>query len=90
MIVLAQISDLHLDGGVRAAIRAERVMTYLNDLPVPVDAVLVTGDIADHGLADEYQEARKVLSSPVPVLVGQWVDRLGRAWMRPHRRFAAR
>src|SRR5215211_531629 len=64
MIVLAHVSDTHLDGGPRAADRATRVMSYLNGLPRPVDAVLVTGDIADHGLAAEYEEARKILSSP--------------------------
>jgi 3',5'-cyclic-AMP phosphodiesterase len=30
-------------------------MGYLADLPRPVDAVLVTGDIADHGAVAEYQ-----------------------------------
>ena len=48
-VLLAQISDLHLDGSERATRRAGRVMDYLRALPHPVDAVLVTGDIADHG-----------------------------------------
>jgi Icc protein len=39
-------------------------MSYLNDLPTPFDAVLVTGDIADHGLPAEYEQARTILSSP--------------------------
>jgi 3',5'-cyclic-AMP phosphodiesterase len=68
MIVFAQVSDLHLDGGEHSTERAERVMRYLNDLPVPLDAVLVTGDIADHGLPEEYEQASKLLSSPYPVL----------------------
>ncbi|WP_186763048.1 metallophosphoesterase [Lentzea tibetensis] len=68
MIVLAHLSDVHLDGGDRAADRAARTMAYLNDLHRPVDAVLVTGDIADHGLAEEYRQAAKILSSPHPVL----------------------
>ncbi|NDU71092.1 phosphodiesterase [Actinomadura sp. DSM 109109] len=67
MIVLAQLSDLHLDGGDGPAGRAARVMDRLNG--VAVDAVLVTGDIADHGEPDEYEQARKVLASPHPVLV---------------------
>lgn len=58
MIVLAHISDLHLDGGERNAERAARVMSYLNGFAQPVDALLVTGDIADHGLAAEYEEVR--------------------------------
>lgn len=64
MIVLAHLSDTHFDGSERNAERAARVLAYLNELPGPIDAVLVTGDIADHGLPAEYEEARKVLSSP--------------------------
>ena len=65
--VVAHVSDPHLDGGERNAERAARVMTYLNELPGPVDAVLITGDIADHGLAQEYEQARKLLTSPLPL-----------------------
>jgi Icc protein len=67
MIVLAHVSDTHLDCGPRNVERAARVMSYLNDLPGPVDAVVVTGDIADHGRPAEYDEARKILSSPLPL-----------------------
>lgn len=66
MIVLAQLSDTHLDGGDARAGRAARVMDRLNALPV--DAVLVTGDIADHGEPAEYEQARKVLASRHEVL----------------------
>jgi Icc protein len=62
MIVLAQLSDLHLDLGERAAERAARVLRYLNDLPGDLDAVLATGDLADHGLAAEYEQVAKMLS----------------------------
>ena len=61
MVILAQVSDFHFDGGWRSAARAERVMGYLATLPRPVDAVLVTGDVADHGAAAEYLVAREVL-----------------------------
>ncbi|MEU6817876.1 phosphodiesterase [Streptomyces sp. NPDC046860] len=67
-MLLAQISDLHLDGGERATRRAERVMDYLRALPRPVDAVLVTGDIADHGEEAEYEQAARILAAPFPVL----------------------
>jgi 3',5'-cyclic AMP phosphodiesterase CpdA len=53
MTPLAQISDLHLDGSERATRRAMRVMDCLRALPHPVDALLVTGDIADHGTEAE-------------------------------------
>lgn len=68
MIVLAQLSDIHLDLGERAEERAARVMGYLNDQPGDLDAVLVTGDLADHGLAAEYEQVAKILSSRHRVL----------------------
>lgn len=67
-LLLAQISDLHLDGTERATRRAVRVMDHLRALPRPVDAVLVTGDIADHGAEAEYEEAARILAAPFPVL----------------------
>jgi len=74
MLVLAHISDLHLDGTERATRRAERVRDHLWGLPGRVDALLVTGDIADHGSEDEYEEAARLLglrrddTPPFPVL----------------------
>ncbi|MGW0826039.1 phosphodiesterase [Streptomyces sp. NPDC002845] len=73
MLVLAHISDLHLDGTERATRRAERVRDLLWGLPGQVDALLVTGDIADHGTEAEYEEAARILGlreagSPFPVL----------------------
>ncbi|MGW0392856.1 metallophosphoesterase [Streptomyces sp. NPDC003042] len=61
MIVIAHLSDVHLDGDPRAADRTRAVMEYLDGLPYDLDAVLVSGDIADHGTAAEYGEARKLL-----------------------------
>ncbi|WP_326720084.1 MULTISPECIES: phosphodiesterase [unclassified Streptomyces] len=73
MLVLAHISDLHLDGTERATERAERVRDRLWGLPGKVDALLVTGDIADHGTEAEYEEAARLLglrdsTAPFPVL----------------------
>ncbi|GAA1396296.1 metallophosphoesterase [Kitasatospora putterlickiae] len=74
MLTIAHLSDIHLgqdhhgDAGERARRRAERVMAYLDALPGPLDAVLVTGDLADHGTAAEYREAAEVLASRHPVL----------------------
>ncbi|TMR07523.1 phosphodiesterase [Actinomadura soli] len=67
MLVFAQLSDTHLDGGDLRLDRAARVMARVNALPL--DAVLVTGDIADHGTPAEYAQAREVLRSPHPVLM---------------------
>ncbi|MEU9226904.1 phosphodiesterase [Streptomyces massasporeus] len=73
MLVLAHISDLHLDGSARATERAERVRDRLWELPGHVDVLLVTGDIADHGTEPEYEEAARILGlrtgdAPFPVL----------------------
>jgi len=66
-MLLVQVSDLHLDGSAERHERAERVLAYVNGL-TGVDAVLVTGDIADHGEPAEYAEARQLLKSPHRVL----------------------
>lgn len=70
MIVIAHLSDIHIGATPGSVDRADAVMRYLDALPGDLDAVLVTGDIADHGTADEYEEARKLLTSRHPVLVG--------------------
>jgi 3',5'-cyclic AMP phosphodiesterase CpdA len=62
MAVLAHLSDLHLDGRPRAAERAGRVLSFLDGLRQPVDAVLITGDLTDHGTEAEYEELRALLA----------------------------
>ena len=66
-MIIAHLSDLHLDDEPRAEDRVAAVMTYLGGLTV--DAVVVTGDIADHGAASEYARAAELLKHPAPVLV---------------------
>jgi 3',5'-cyclic-AMP phosphodiesterase len=69
MLLLAQISDLHLDGTQRATTRAADTVAFLKRLPRPVDALLVTGDIADTAAPSEYEEAKALLADfPAPVL----------------------
>ncbi|MFD4632760.1 metallophosphoesterase [Streptomyces sp. NPDC058284] len=72
MIVIAHLSDIHIDtrdeDGGRSAARTRAVMTYLNDLPYDLDAVIATGDIADHATPAEYEAARKLLASRHPLL----------------------
>ncbi|MER7827314.1 metallophosphoesterase [Streptomyces sp. NPDC096097] len=69
MIVIAHLSDVHLDGDRRAADRTRAVMEYLDSLPHDLDAVLVSGDIADHATDTEYEEAAKLLRSRHPLVV---------------------
>ncbi len=69
MIVIAHLSDIHIDGGQRSADRTQTVMRYLEDLPYALDAVLVTGDIADHAAPAEYEQARRLLTSRHPVVI---------------------
>jgi 3',5'-cyclic-AMP phosphodiesterase len=69
VLVLAHLSDTHLDGSQPRFERAARVMAYLNDLSNRIDAVLITGDITDHGLPGEYEQARALFTAPCPVLI---------------------
>jgi Icc protein len=70
VLVLAHLSDTHFDLGPRAEERTARVMRYLAGLPGPLDAILVTGDLADHGLPAEYEQvATTVLVTSHPVLI---------------------
>ncbi|HEY3463878.1 MAG TPA: metallophosphoesterase [Amycolatopsis sp.] len=68
-MIIAHLSDLHLDEGRRAEDRVAAVMAWLGGLARPIDAVVVTGDIADHGAASEYARAAELLKHPAPVLV---------------------
>ncbi|MFF9852146.1 metallophosphoesterase [Streptomyces litmocidini] len=69
MIVIAHVSDVHLDGEQRSADRTRAVLRYLEELPYDLAAVLVTGDVADHATPDEYAVARELLTSRHPLLV---------------------
>jgi 3',5'-cyclic-AMP phosphodiesterase len=74
--LLAQLSDPHIgaewgDGDPVAGLAA--VVEALRALPQRPDAVLVSGDLADHASDAEYEQARDVLSligAPVEVLPG--------------------
>ena len=68
MVLIAHVSDIHVDAGERSAERAGRVFRYLAALPTPVDAVIVTGDIADHGAEAEYERVRGLVGLTAPVL----------------------
>ncbi|MEU7110629.1 metallophosphoesterase [Streptomyces sp. NPDC046182] len=69
MIVIAHLSDIHVDSSPRSAERTRSVMAYLESLDIDLDAVVVTGDIADHGLESEYLHVRELLRTRHPLLV---------------------
>ncbi|AUG82199.1 metallophosphoesterase [Kitasatospora sp. MMS16-BH015] len=82
-VVIAHLSDTHLDGGPRSAERTRAVLRYLDGLPYDLDLVLVTGDVADHATPEEYAQARELLASRHPVLIGPG-NHDGRAAFRRH------
>jgi 3',5'-cyclic AMP phosphodiesterase CpdA len=75
--MLAQLSDPHVQDDDSAAALAAAVRSVLELTPLP-DAVLVTGDLAEHGTADEYERIRELLAPlpmPVHVIAGNHDDR---------------
>lgn len=80
-VLLAQLSDLHLGAdweGVDPRPRLERVIEAVRELPNPVDAVVVSGDLSDDGSEQSYEAARELLARfdvPVHVLPGNHDDR---------------
>jgi len=66
-MIIAHVGDTHLDGGERALTRARRVMRYLRGCRV--NAILVSGDLADHGEIHEYEQVKAELTADVPVLM---------------------
>lgn len=77
--VIVQLSDSHLrlDEPQRTAQFAAAVQAVVDLRPRPL-AVLLTGDVADHGMRDAYEAARDVLSAidvPIHVIPGNHDDR---------------
>ena len=69
--VIAHVSDTHFGGPPDARARAERILAHLLAMDPRPEALVVSGDVADHGLRDEYAEARAVLDGwPGPKIVG--------------------
>lgn len=68
MPVIAHCSDPHLD---RSRTRLDRLSAVLDEIAsLPsVDALVITGDLADHGAQDEYDELLRALPSDLPVLL---------------------
>lgn len=79
--LLVQISDIHIGGsedGKDPIPRVEAVIVAIRSLPNAPDAVLVSGDLTDHGTAEEYEVVRGLLGRlelPLYVLPGNHDDR---------------
>lgn len=76
---IAQLSDTHVDTAQPHKAEAlRRAVAFLTTLPRTPDAVLITGDCTEHGLAEEYetfQAALSPLTMPVYVVPGNHDDR---------------
>jgi 3',5'-cyclic AMP phosphodiesterase CpdA len=63
MFVIAHVSDTHFGNQVQDPTRrATTVMEHLLAMDPRPDVLVVTGDVADHGLPQEYDEARAWLA----------------------------
>jgi Icc protein len=59
MLVIAHVSDTHFGNDVQdPGARNAAVMDHLLAMEPRPDVLVVTGDVADHGLPEEYDEAR--------------------------------
>lgn len=80
-ILLAQLSDFHIGGewgGSGSVAGLAAVVDAVRALPQRPDAVVVTGDLADHATDAEYEQVRDLLvriGAPVHVLPGNHDDR---------------
>ncbi|MEV4669965.1 metallophosphoesterase family protein [Microbacterium sp. LWO12-1.2] len=69
MLTIAHLSDPHLDLSSDREPRFAAVLRQVKGLPA-VDALVVSGDLADHGLVEEYESFFAHLPPDLPVLVG--------------------
>lgn len=68
-VLIAHISDPHINGTAETAARATRTVDYLRGLAQFPDALVVTGDITDNGTPEEYEEVTRLLGDlPFPVV----------------------
>src|SRR3954452_24774331 len=65
--ILAQISDPHLGeppiGGVKPKKTLREGLAAIAALPNPVDAILVSGDLAEHAAPEEYALAAELIGA---------------------------
>ncbi|MEU8261713.1 metallophosphoesterase [Micromonospora sp. NPDC048999] len=70
-MLIAHLSDPHVGLRPDAADRFRQVVSHLVAVRPAPDVVILTGDVADHGMPEEYELARKILAPmAIPVVVG--------------------
>lgn len=84
-MIIVQLSDTHVtpertrgDGTYTRQESLQRAVTHVLDMSPRPDAVLVTGDLTDHGTAEEYAAFRELIAPftmPVYVIPGNHDDR---------------
>ncbi|MEP6797372.1 MAG: metallophosphoesterase [Lapillicoccus sp.] len=62
MLTIAHISDLHIGASPQAEARVRAVITHLAAMTPRPDVLVVSGDVADHGLEGEYAVAHDLLA----------------------------
>ncbi|RJQ81060.1 phosphodiesterase [Pseudonocardiaceae bacterium YIM PH 21723] len=67
MTLLAHLSDSHVGATDHSA---QRLRAVLAALPAGVDAILLTGDVSDHGAPGEYRAVRSLLPASALVCPG--------------------
>ena len=74
-MIVAQITDLHVvghgqlcQGRVATNAQLQEAVAHLNGLDPRPDVVLATGDLTDHGTAEEYRALREILAELLPPL----------------------
>ncbi|MFL5843349.1 MAG: metallophosphoesterase [Solirubrobacteraceae bacterium] len=75
--MLAQLTDFHIGSGPEAEVDAAAAIAAVVALDPAPDAVVVTGDLTEHGTAEEYAIVREllgVLATPVHVIGGNHDD----------------
>lgn len=76
MRVIAHVSETHFGNDVQDPVdRATAVMEHLVAMSPRPDMLVVTGDLADHGLPEEYAIVRRWLDLWPGPLGREWADR---------------
>src|SRR5215470_15602786 len=72
-MVIVQMTDLHVVARDRLCydrvptnVQAAQAVAHINSLDPKADAIIVSGDLTDHGLPEEYDCLRDILAHLIP------------------------